>query len=853
MTRWFCLALAITFAMSVSAKEPTATPPEHIKAAKDFRVELLYTVPQSTQGSWVNLCVDPKGRLIASDQYGPLFRITPPPVGQSGDVKVEQIPVPIGEAQGLVWAFDSLYAVVNTGRSGAYTNGVYRIRDTNGDDVLDSVETLYQFKGATGEHGPHAILPTPDGQGLYVVVGNQTKLVPFSSTRVSPHWGEDHLLPRMPDGRGFMKDVLGPGGAIYRIDPNGRQWELFAVGFRNEYDAAVNRDGELFTYDADMEWDLNTPWYRPTRVCHVVSGAEFGWRNGAGKRPAYYIDSTPPVVDIGPGSPTGVTFGYRAKFPARYQEALFICDWSYGKLYAVHLTPKDSSYTGTFEEFVTGTPLPLTDVVINPTDGAMYFTIGGRKTTSGLYRVTYAGSESTTPFTPPVDRASAIKRKQRQQIEAFHGRVDSNAVNFLWPSLAAEDRFIRNAAITALESQPVATWQGKALNERQPATAIAALLALVHVSAPDPFHRKPSDPPVNPQLFQQILRSLGGIGWFDLEKMGDGQLDYVRLHHILLNRMGPTDVETQRKLIAHFERWFPTSRPELNAELGQLLVYLQAPSAAQKLVTLLEQAPTQEEQIEYARSLRMLRAGWTPEPGKPDPELRKRYFEWFNKAAGYRGGASFGLFVQNIKKDAMANLPEADRIALDAIINAPVPMEIRPAVAPPRPFVKEWKLDELVEMAQSSLKQRNYNRGRAMFAAANCFVCHRYDNQGGALGPDLTAASGRFSVRDLLESIVEPSKVISDQYAAVTIVTEDGKTVTGRIVNLNGDTMKVSTNMLDPDQQETIDRRKIEEMFPAKTSMMPAGLLNTLEQEEVLDLLAYLLSRGDRKHAMFGE
>ena len=159
-------------------------------------------------------------------------------------------------------------------------------------------------------------------------------------------WGEDHLLPRMPDGRGFMAGVLAPGGCIYKIDPDGKNWELISIGYRNPYDIAFNRDGDLFTYDADMEWDINTPWYRPTRVCHVASGSDFGWRNGAGKWPAYYPDSLPAVVDIGPGSPTGITFGYGAKFPAKYQEALFICDWSYGKLYAVHLRARRGSLHG---------------------------------------------------------------------------------------------------------------------------------------------------------------------------------------------------------------------------------------------------------------------------------------------------------------------------------------------------------------------------------------------------------------------------------------------------------------------------------------------------------------------------
>src|SRR5204863_1250487 len=236
------------------------------------------------------------------------------------------------------------------------------------------------------------------------------------------------------DGNGFMKGVLAPGGWIARIDPDGKDWELICNGFRNEYDAAFNRNGDLFTFDADMEWDMNTPWYRPTRVCMVASGAEFGWRSGAGKWPAYYPDSLPAVVNIGPGSPTGVTFGYGAKFPAKYQEALFINDWSYGKLHAVHLEPDGAGYKGTYEEFISGTPLPLTDLVIRPQDGALYFAIGGRQTQSGLYRVTYVRNESTAEAKPADPGATA--RATRRKLEAFHGKKDSAAVDTAWPYLS---------------------------------------------------------------------------------------------------------------------------------------------------------------------------------------------------------------------------------------------------------------------------------------------------------------------------------------------------------------------------------------------------------------------------------
>ncbi len=111
--------------------------------------------------------------------------------------------------------------------------------------------------------------------------------------------------------------------------------------------------------------------------------------------------------------------------------------------------------------------------------------------------------------------------------------------------------------------------------------------------------------------------------------------------------------------------------------------------------------------------------------------------------------------------------------------------------------------------------------------------------------------AGRFSPRDLLESIIEPSKSISDQYEAVVIETSDGKLVSGRIVNLNGDNMMVMTNMLDPNDLASIDRKRVESVTSSKVSMMPKGLLDTLKEDEILDLMAYMLSRGDKEHPMF--
>jgi putative heme-binding domain-containing protein len=805
------LSLAVLLAVATPPQE-TATPVERIKVKAGFNVELLYSVPKAEQGSWVSLAVDSKGRLITSDQYGKLYRIA---VGaKASDTKVETLDVQIGMAQGLLCAFDSLYVVVNG--KGAQGSGVYRVRDTDGDDKYDKIEFLKALKG-DGEHGPHGIVVGPDKKSLYVVAGNHTDLPKDLDGSLLPRlWQEDQLLPRMPDANGHAATRMAPGGYILRTDPDGKKWELVSAGYRNAYDIAFNRDGELFTYDSDMEWDMNAPWYRPTRVCHAVSGSEFGWRHGSGKWPAYYPDSLPAAVDIGPGSPTGIAFGYGAKFPPKYQEALYLCDWSYGKLYAVHLAPSGASYAGTFEEFVSAQPLPLTDAVVHP-DGALYFTIGGRKTQSGLYRVIYAGKEPTQYSTA----ADAGRRDLRHRLEAWHGRKDPKAADDAWPHLGDQDRFIRFAARTAIEHQDVASWQDRALAEKDPQAAIAALVALARAG----------DKSLQPRL----IESLDRISW---DKLTDAQrLELLRAYGLCFIRMGRTAPARA------FEKLAPASRPELNAELARMLCHLEGPAAIEKTLDLIEKAPTQEEQIHYAYCLRPVKTGWTE-------ATRKRYLEWFRRGLAFKGGHSVPKFVANILKEHAASVPEAERKAFLALLAAkPAPGPV--VSGPPRAVVRKWTVAELAPDLEKGLKGRSHARGREMFAAAGCFPCHRVGVEGGAFGPDLTGVAGRFSARDLLESVVEPSKVISDQYQAIKIRKKDGSVVTGRIINMSDGNLNVNVDMRDPDGNVGVKRADIEAIAPSETSLMPEALLDTLRKDEILDLMAYLLSSGNPDHAAF--
>ncbi|MFP6738562.1 MAG: hypothetical protein VCD34_07445, partial [Planctomycetota bacterium] len=169
----------------------TATAPASLIVLPGFKVELLYSVPKGSEGSWVTMTIDPKGRIITSDQYGALYRITPSPIGKSGETLVERLAGNAGHAHGLLYAFDSLYVVQSE-----KDRGLYRLRDTNGDDQFDERKLLRTLQGG-GEHGPHAVILGPEKKYIYVIGGNHTNIPNPEKSLVPRTWKEDLLLPRL--------------------------------------------------------------------------------------------------------------------------------------------------------------------------------------------------------------------------------------------------------------------------------------------------------------------------------------------------------------------------------------------------------------------------------------------------------------------------------------------------------------------------------------------------------------------------------------------------------------------------------------------------------------------------------
>jgi putative heme-binding domain-containing protein len=535
-----------------------------------------------------------------------------------------------------------------------------------------------------------------------------------------------------------------------------------------------------------------------------------------------------------------VKFGTQSSFPEKYRRALFAMDWSYGRILAVHSKPEGASYSGDYEEFLKGKPLNVTDLEFG-SDGAMYFITGGRGTQSGLYRVSYVGDATDKQDSPAQSESgtAAASRALRRELESCHGKDDPRAIEFAWPHLASPDRYIRYAARIAIESQDVALWQNRALSETNVQASLTALLALARCG--------------DEKSQASLLFALEKYSLPSLNELQ--QLEKLRVIELSFIRQGRPTTESANVVLRQLDSHYPSPRDPVNRELAQLLIYLNAPDAIPRTLDLMAKAPTQEEQIHYAFILRNVTSGWTL-------DQRKQYFGWFAnekqtarlhtqqlvawfKEAGrdYSNGSSYSKYLANIREEVIATLTDAEQAAVELFL-------VERKDAPPqqpgreRKFVKEWTTSDLEPLLDQVARDRDFESGKAAFNDAQCFACHRFGNEGGSVGPELAGAGSKYSRRDILESLLEPSKVVSDQFQNFIIVKKDGDDVVGRITDEDQERIIVLPNMLAPEATLAIPVADIASRQPSKISPMPSGLLNHLTQNEILDLLAYIETAG---------
>ncbi|MGB5429448.1 hypothetical protein [Eudoraea sp.] len=868
----FCVVfgcLLISCNKTKSEGDKNGTSEVQFNLPENFILEELYHISANKQGSWVALAEGDDKTIYACDQRGKIYYFKMPEIGDIVQTaNVDSLNLDIGEAHGLLWAFNSLYVAVNKNWDDAIADesqrgsGVYRITDSNGDGRLNDVRMLLKLEGA-GEHGPHSFVLSPDGESIYFIAGNHV-IIPErlkNNSRLPTNWGEDNLFTPYLDARGHATEIKAPGGWVAKFDSNGENWELISAGYRNPFDLAFNRDGELFTYDADMEWDIGMPWYRPTRICHVTPGSEYGWRTGSGKWPDYYPDNLPAVHNLEQGSPTAILAGSNLKIPSKYKNGLFIMDWSFGTIYYANLIPKGSSYSATREEFLSGTPLPLTDMIAG-SDGNLYFATGGRSLDSHLYRLSYDGDIIESENRP--DDSGKELRELRHELENYSAINPEEAISKAWNNLDHEDRFIRYASRIALENFPAEGWQERFYSEESPIKTIEAGIALARQG-----DKKDQD---------KILKKLNQINWEDLDERQ--QVDLLRNYALLFIRMGQPGSLSRQSLIKKFKPYFPNSNNAINRELAQIMLYLNVDGTVKNLSALLEKHTAEKtnissqmlseettlrseqygplireviakmppsEAIFYGMLLSHATEGW-------NKALREKYFMWFYDVLSAKGGMSFKAYMENVRLQAMSNVPDKDKAYFEELSGVYSPGTVAENLPQPIGPGANYSGSTINSFLWGD-KMNDYNGtladGERAYRAALCILCHRMRGEGGATGPDLTQIRSKFGRYDLLYSIYSPNDDISDQYAFTLFHLDNDKKIAGRILSESSDSIKILPNPLNTSYTVQLAKSSVLKQDLSPISPMPSGLLNRLNEKEISDLFAYLLSGADESHELY--
>ena len=782
------------------------TDPKTFKLLPGFEANLIHSAGPD-EGSWVSLAIDEMGRLSIGREDKGIIRYTLNK-NRTQIIKSETINSDLRECRGLLYAYDSLY--VNSNQS----KGIFRLRDTNGDGFFDEKNLLHASEGGFG-HGRNGLALGKDGK-IYAIHGDSIKLPTDIHDRTSPL--RKKFAPFRPNE-----------GHVIRMDPDGANREIFCAGLRNPYDIAFNPDGEAFTYDADAEFDMGTPWYRPTRINHLTSGTDFGWRAVTGSWPAYYPDhpdNAQPMLDIGKGSPTGVAFGTNSNFPDDYRRALYVLDWTYGRILAVHLIPRGSSYTGAAEEFLRGQPLNLTDLDFGP-DGAMYFVTGGRKTQSALYRVHYKNT-IPTPRKLSAQEAhrkisSEAERLYRKQFESLH---DATPRKDITTAKVKGEQYVKNTIIGSPSLR----------------TKRAEQYALHH--HPILFKQPKSSPTdridnlkylFTPETSNNYLKSLNHHA-INLETDSftpKEKLQYIyAFGHVIKENDLP--LETLQLIRRALKPEFPGKSFETNQYLAPIMLKLDPVSAVPQTMRLLEISNSQRERIHYLYHLRHVKKGWSL-------NNRRTYFKILNEYDTFLGGRGLPQALERIRKDATATLTQKEEQVLGKDLHKKPALPPMPNLSD-RKFVKQWKPSDFIN--NLNLKNTDPNKGKIIFHHALCSRCHRKGNEGYPIGPDLTHVALRFSPQSLLTEILEPSKTVAENYHTTIVELKDGRTLAGQIIpNLDyrAPTLQLAENPLEPNRITKIQKADIRKRSQSDISVMPPGLLNQMKKEEVLSLLAWLI------------
>ena len=776
-------------AVTGSAEDELAS----FQVADGFKIELVYSaLPE--HGSWVSMAIDDQGRILLGKEDSGILRLAIPWDGQTEPI-LETLNDELKGVQGILVTENGLIGSANRSK------GLFRLDQSANDDSFGETTLLRETDGGDGDHGRHAVASDSDGH-IYVIHGDSIQI-------------PDDFTSLVPITNAFQ-DEKPAGGHVIQTDNDGEAWKVFCSGLRNPYGLTLNDAGEFFTYDADAERHTGMPWYRPTRIVHLMPGVDYGWRSPKRPWPEYLPDSMPPIARIGRGSPTSLRFGYASHFPPAYRRALFALDWSYGRILAVHMVPMGSTYSAHAEVLVRGRPFSVCDLGFDK-DGSMLVITGGRDTKSRLYRLRYVGSQvNPEPDSQQIhDRLqySATMRNHRRQLESLFDDRGAIPIGRAWGDLAHPDLGIRSAARILLEHQPASERQDRLWSEQESRIALPALLAFVRtgpsVLFPKAHHK---------------LRSLSLSTPWELQLA-------IRIESLIDTAVAKND-ERSSSIRQTFDARFPTGQRSVDRELCRLLVNHHSEIVVERTLGLLADETDQIDKFHYLFCLADATTGW-------DSQRHDEFFRLLSGAEFFITDEGLDEYIGELVDKAMNQVPESRQSGYRDLFD--VKNADTDRLDHPLPWIHRWTVPDIMRQLGDLTRTADIENGAKVFQVAHCNRCHRFGTTGRPFGPDLSTVSARFSREHILDQIVTPSKTVSSQYRNYTIALTNGQVVHGQVV-YNGfreSVLRVATDPMALHETKEIQKEDIDSFRDSGVSPMPERLLDTLSIEQIADLLAY--------------
>ncbi len=855
--KWFALVLLICllprFANGATINRPKV---------KDARLEISLFASEPDIMTPIGLAIDRRGRIFVLESH---THLTPADYPGPKHDRVKMFLPSIGAAKTNSIFADGFHHAMNLAFSPAgqlyltHRNGVLLLDDKDGDGVCESRTIILEMKtpGDYPHNGIGGIAFSDDGW-LYVGMGENL--------------GVEYTL-KGSDGSSLTGG--GEGGNVFRCKPGGSQLQLVATGFWNPFALGFYKDEYLLCVDNDPD---SRP---PCRLLHVVMHGDYGYKFRYGRSGLHpftawngELPGTLPMIAGTGEAPSGILVCDRAMLPDDYRDAVLVTSWGDHRLELFRLEPFGASLRAEREILVEGDEWFRPVAIATSPEGDIYFTDWVDRSypvhqKGRIWRLTAKAGVKTSPtVTTGVPYSSGRERMNRLL------RSDAKYPDLI-QSLSHRDPFIRSASIATLAAIASREQLQRELDSANPDIRLGVLLALRRAKCENAIpilDKLLADPDERVRLMALVWA--GEAGFSSLTNRLSAALSAGPVSPGLLRAYTATSqmlaaarfvTNQPRDVVLSSSSLLISNSLRTGDQKTRVIDLASKPSEEQLIGLLRESAHKSATQIclEAVRSLAgttNLRAVAELKSIASDrgnlPELRAEVIvalaggstDMLPSLVTFLDDPSLEVRIEAARTLRLVASQPSVRKALErkltAIENDQREMglveQLRFALRGPQSGSRpasdaDWRRTLAVPGDTQS--------GRRVFfhPAVGCAKCHRIEDHGGAVGPDLSVITRGSDRERLMQSILHPSSEIAPQFVSHTVETKDSQTFSGIALGQGTDG---SVTLVTADGKGVwIPAAQIASDVPSKISLMPDGLENGLTIQDFRDLVAFLLSR----------